>query len=304
MDPAISTPIEEAAALATAAALSTTAAGEETLTLVRNEAAMTADGSDRAPVVERPVLICLLGSFRVIKAGAEVHMRSGGKTATLLSSLALGDHYRVSRQFLLSTLWPDSEEARAAHALSSMIHALRASLGDALAGAPPVVYTAGAYGLNVDAGVGVDIACFDALASAAERQLRAGDTAAAVRLSLHAVDLYRGDVCAIDDMRAIIERERLRALHLSLLGRLADECFRQLDYAQALGYARRLLSHDPCREDAHRLVMRCHVRLGERAQALRQYRTCWQILVAEFDARPEPLTDALFERVRLDPDSV
>ena len=255
-------------------------------------------------MIEQPVLICLLGSFRVMKVGTEVHMRSGGKTAMLLSSLALGNHYRVSRQSLLSTLWPDSEEGRAAHAVSSMIHALRESLGDALAGAPPVVYTGGAYELNVDAGVGVDIACFDALASAAERQLRAGDTATAIRLSSQAVDLYRGDVCAIDDMRAIIERERLRALYLSLLGRLADECFGQLDYAEALRYARRLLSHDPCREDGHRLVMRCHVRLGERAEALRQYRICWQILVTEFDARPEPLTDALFERVRLDPDGV
>jgi DNA-binding SARP family transcriptional activator len=265
---------------------------------------MTAIGSDRAPVGERPVLICLLGGFRVIKAGAEVRMRNGGKSTTLLSSLALGNNYRVSRQFLLSALWPGSEETRAAHALSSMIHALRGSLGDALGGAPPVVYTAGAYELNVDAGVGVDIAYFDTLASAAERQLRAGDTAAAVCSWLQAVDLYRGDVCAFDDLRAVVERERLRALQLSLLARLADEYFRQHDYAEALGYARRLLAHDPCREDAHRLVMRCHVRLGERAQALRQYRTCWQILVAEFDARPEPLTDALYERVRLDPGSV
>ncbi|MGH3426899.1 MAG: AfsR/SARP family transcriptional regulator, partial [Mycobacteriales bacterium] len=168
----------------------------------------------------------------------------------------------------------------------------------------PVVYAAGAYKLNVDAGVGVDIACFDELASAADQRRSVGDTAAALRLSRSALDLYHGDVCALDDIRAVIERERLRALHLSLLSRLADEYFRQHDYAGALGYARRLLSCDPCREDAHRLVMRCHVRLGERAQALRQYRTCRQVLDAEFDARPEPLTEVVYECVRLDPDSV
>jgi hypothetical protein len=44
--------------------------------------------------------------------------------------------------------------------------------------------------------------------------------------------------------------------------------------------------------------------MGERAQALRQYRTCQQVLAAEFSACPEPLTDELFERVRLHPDSV
>jgi DNA-binding SARP family transcriptional activator len=256
------------------------------------------------PVVTRPVLICLLGSFRVIKAGAEVQMRANGKTAALLSSLALGSRYRVSRQLLLRTLWPDSEETRAAHALQSMVHALRESLGDALAGAAPVVYAAGAYELNTDAGIGVDIAYFDTLARTTEQHLRAGDTAAAVRSSRCAFDIYRGDLCVIDDMRAILERERLRTLYLTLLSRLADAYFSQHDYRVALDYTRRLLTHDPCREDAHRLVMRCHVRLGERAQALRQYRTCSQILVAEFDARPEQLTEALYERVRLDPDSV
>lgn len=269
---------------------------------------MTADWTDRSPVIEPPVLICLLGSFRVIKAGAGVPMRTGGKAATLLASLALGDHYRVSRESLLSMLWPDSEQVRATHALHSMIHALRESLSDALVGAPPVVYTAGAYELNADAGVGVgvgvDITYFDTLARDAEQQLRIGNVGAAVRASLHALDLYQGDVCSIEDLRAIVERERLRALYLSLLGHLADHYLRQRDYGEALAYARRLLSHDPCREDAHRLVMRCHVRLGERAQALRQYQTCRQILAAEFAARPEPLTDALYERLRLDPDNI
>src|SRR5262249_1379632 len=104
--------------------------------------------------------------------------------------------------------------------------------------------------------------------------------------------------------RTTVRRERLRALYLSLLGRLADRGFQERDYAAALAYALRLLSHDPCREDAHRLAMRCHVRLGERAQALRQYRVCAQVLASEFQVRPEPATDALFDQVRLDPAGV
>jgi DNA-binding SARP family transcriptional activator len=50
--------------------------------------------------------------------------------------------------------------------------------------------------------------------------------------------------------------------------------------------------------------MRCHVRRGERSQALRQYRLCQQILRAEFDAAPEPATEALFEQVRLAPSAI
>jgi hypothetical protein len=44
--------------------------------------------------------------------------------------------------------------------------------------------------------------------------------------------------------------------------------------------------------------------LASGAQALRQYRTCQQILASEFAACREPLTEALFQRVRLDPSNI
>jgi DNA-binding SARP family transcriptional activator len=252
----------------------------------------------------QPVLICLLGGFRVEKSGVEVPLRAVGKSATLLSSLALRERYRASRESLLATLWPDGNEDRAIHSLNSLIHALRQSLGDALSGEPPVMYSSGGYQLNVDAGVGVDVANFDALVHAAERQVAVGDIPAAVARWQRAVALYRGDLTASDDLRVVVERERLRAAHLTLLGRLADHYFDRCDYHTALRYALRLLAYDACREDAHRQVMRCHVRLGERAQALRQYRLCQHVLEAEFGALPEQITVALFDRVRLDPHSV
>jgi DNA-binding SARP family transcriptional activator len=65
-----------------------------------------------------------------------------------------------------------------------------------------------------------------------------------------------------------------------------------------------LVERAPCREDAHRAIMRCHVRLGERAQAFEQYRLCAQILRAEYGAAPEQATTVLYEQVRLDPGMV
>lgn len=265
---------------------------------------MTVEEGSPALTQVRPVLICLLGDFRLLKAGAEVPMRGAGKTAMLLTLLALGREHRVSRQVLLGALWPDSEESRGSHALSSMLHGLHETLGDALDGAPPVVHRSGACQLNVDAGVGVDTAHFDALVRTAEVHLRDGDTSTAVTALAAAVEYYRGDVYPCDDLRAVVERERLRARYLSLLSRLADQQFERGQYTEALRYAGRLLAADPCREDAHRLVMRCHVRMGERAQALRQYQTCTRILDAEFGAGPEPSTDALFARIRSAPDTV
>ena len=65
-----------------------------------------------------------------------------------------------------------------------------------------------------------------------------------------------------------------------------------------------MLAHDPCGEDAHRLVMPCHVRRGERAQALHHYGVYVDILRAAYATTPEPATVALFEQVRRDPGSV
>jgi DNA-binding SARP family transcriptional activator len=250
------------------------------------------------------VLICLFGSFRLFRQGVIVPVRTGGKTEALLSCLALRHGHRMPRDTLLATLWPETDPAHASQSLTTLVHAVRRLLGSTLAGAPPVLYEDGCYGLNSREGVAVDVARFDALASAGERSMRAGDAAGAVRSWEHAVSLYWGDVCTGIDVQAIIERERLRAMHLTLLARLADHHLQAGEHREALEYARRLLQHDPCREDAHRLMMRCHVHLGERAQALRQYHVCRQILEREFGATPEPSTDVLFARVRLNPTSV
>jgi DNA-binding SARP family transcriptional activator len=250
------------------------------------------------------VLICVLGSFRVLKLGRTVPFRAGGKAEALLTSLALRERHHASREALLDSLWPESDLARASRSLSTLVHDLRTLLGDALAGRSPVTPANGGYELNVDAGVRIDIGEFDALVANGDRHKRAGDITAAIRSYEAAQQLYRGDVCSVRDVRAIVERERMRACYLSLLGYLADHHFKAADYPTALQHAVRLLLHDPCREDAHRMVMCCYVRLGVRAQALRQYRTCQEILAREFDAHPEPATTALFARIRTDPASV
>jgi DNA-binding SARP family transcriptional activator len=210
----------------------------------------------------------------------------------------------MRRDALLDAVWPESDLVRAAQSLTTLVSSLRRVLGSALAGASPVLYVQGGYALNFAAGVTVDVAQFDALAVEGEHSMRAGDVVEAMRSWKQAVSLYQGDVCIGGGVHAIMERERLRALQLMLLARLANHSLQGGDHHEALRHARQLLRYDPCREDAHRLVMRCHVRLGERAQALRQYRVCCHVLEREFDMPPEPSTEALFAQIRLDPASV
>jgi DNA-binding SARP family transcriptional activator len=248
-----------------------------------------------------PVCLCLLGQFRLLKKGQLVNVRSGGKSEALLTQLGLGGVYGVPREALLRAIWPNSDTALAAQALNSLVHSLRRVLGDGLRGATPVVQTAGHYRLNEAAGFAVDVVLFKALADDAERCARAGQVEPAVEFYEHAVRLYGGDLSAVagGGARAALERERLRATYRRVLIRLSDYAFARQDFDASLAHAHELLAHDPCREDAHRLVMRCHVRLGERSQALHHYRTVQAILRRECDAEPETATTALFDQIRL-----
>ena len=253
--------------------------------------------------LDLPVVIRMLGTFALIKNGMPLPVRSGGKTEALLSALALRCYRRIPRSVLLGEVWPEADPDLSIQALNSLVHSLRRLLSDALGGEPPVTCTQGAYQLNLGAGVGVDYARFDELANEGDLEARVAPEGAITSYE-RALSLYDGDLCAGDQHAAVVERERLRARYLTLLVRCAFHYYERRDIEQALRLALRLLEHDPYREDAHRLVMRCHVIRGERAQALRQYRICGQMLRAEFDAAPEADTIALYDLIRLEPGSI
>ena len=249
-------------------------------------------------------MICLLGNFRLLHTGDPVAIPCGGKIEILLGRLGTQFDHRVPRTVLLDLLWPASDSALAHQSLNSLIYSLHKLIGDALGGAAVILHEDGYYRLNTEAGVSVDVARFDAWANTGDQQVHAGERARAATSYRQSVQLYRGDLVVQTDVGSVLERERLRSRFLSLLGYLADYQYHAGDYSACLEQAWCLLGYDPCREDAHRVVMRCHVQRGERAAALRHYRVCVHILHAEFDAAPEPATTALFDQIRLQPSHV
>jgi DNA-binding SARP family transcriptional activator len=249
-------------------------------------------------------MICLLGNFRLLVAGELIPTRAGGKREGLLAHLALQQGRRVPRERLVQALWPTSEPDLALQSLNSLVYALHKLLRSALRGAPPVLHEEGYYRLNTEAGIGVDVACFDLLVETGNRHMQADDEAGALQAYHRAAELYRDDLCLEIDAHTLMERERLRADYLTLLADLAGHAYRAGDYRASLDYLWRLLTRDPYREDAHRLVMRCYMRRGERAAALRQYQVCADLLRAEFDAAPEPATGTLFEQIRDYPETI
>lgn len=244
------------------------------------------------------VLVALLGSFRLSWGQTLMPFNQQSKAATFLSALALAGQRRLSRAEVLERVWPECESALAKQSLNSLTYRLNKLTHTPLQGAHLVTYEEGEYSLNIPGGVGVDVERFDHWRTQGVRCLHDGDAPAAAHHFEQALLLYRGDLYGDPSIHTIIERERLRAAFLDTLSQLANHHYCRQDPTATLHFIHRLLQHDPCREDAHRMAMRCYVLLGQRAQALRQYRVCCQVLMSEFDAPPEQETLDLYNQIR------
>ncbi len=121
-----------------------------------------------------------------------------------------------------------------------------------------------------------------------------------------AIALYQADFLAGFDIRdsrgfeewLTLERERHQRTAVDLLRRLVQSCLDQQLYPKGIRYAARLLAISPLSEWAHRQMLLLLARNDQRAEALRQYQTCCDILMEELGIDPSPETTALYERIR------
>jgi DNA-binding SARP family transcriptional activator len=117
------------------------------------------------------------------------------------------------------------------------------------------------------------------------------------RLGL-AMDIYQEDLLPeIQAPWVLIERQRLQTLYREGLYQLTQAHFAARRWSHVLLYGRRLSVLEPLREDIHRLLMRCHVEMGNRAKAIEQYRICQQELSSELGVEPMAETQALYHDI-------
>ena len=250
------------------------------------------------------IWIRLLGGFALFKEGTPVLMSAGTKAEALLSLLAIHHNDGLSREALIHLLWPDQETMLAIQSLNTLTSSLRRQLGSPPKGTSWISYDGETYQINHTVGVGIDILHFDYLVELGNQEWHRCNYGKAIESYDLALKFYHGDLRNGLDIYAVIERERLRASYLNVLACLANYYFDQHLYAMSLDHAQRLIAKDPCREDAHRLMMRCYVYQGQRAQALRHYHFCQSVLNTEFAIAPEMATTALYEKIRQTPESI
>ena len=236
-------------------------------------------GTDRDPDLLR---LRLLGGFEVQVGKGPITTPAGRKVRALIACLALPAGRAWPREKLMAMLWSDRGDEQA-----------RASLRQALADVRRELHEPSAVRTQHDAVsldpalIAVDALEFEHLAKAARWEA--------------AADLYRGPLLdgygapdnSFEDWIRI-ERTRLHDLAVEVLERLVAA---QSGEA-AIAAAQRLLVLDPGREETHRLLMRLHASSGQRAQALRQYDHCREILERDLQAKPDAETERLYREIR------
>jgi len=240
--------------------------------------------------------IHLLGSLSVYRDGHLLPGFATQKARGLFAYLALNHGRSHPRATLVGRFWGESPERVARKNLRTDIWRIRSVL-------EPLGVPAGScltvsqdeVGLNAGGEHWLDIHDFeDRLDRAA-----AAPPECAAALLRQAVDVYRGDLLeGVYDDWCLFERERLRLRYLAALERLVAHHHAREEWAECAGYAQRVLAHDPLREHVHREVIRCHLALGDRAAALRQYDDCAARLRQELDVDPGAETRRLVEGLR------
>lgn len=237
----------------------------------------------------------LLGTFRLWQDNQPVDNFEYARFQHLLAYLALHRTTPIQRQQIAFLFWPDSTDQQALKNLRTLLTRLRHAFPDA---DHFIQVTAQTIQWRPDMSLTLDAAEFEtALALAAAAQ-KAGDYPETAKSLAAAVDAYTGDLLpgCFDDWILPL-REQFHQACRDALERLVLLLEEHREYSSALPYARRLLNHDPLRESAYHHLIRLHLALGDRTEALRACRACETMLEREFGASLTRATRDLYERL-------
>jgi len=232
------------------------------------------------------VNLALLGGLRLQTDSRESVPLSTKKAGALLAYLALHPGRARARLKLAALLWGDRSEAQARDSLRQALSLLRKALShvdpraliaheDTISFEPRVLTT--------------DAILFEELVT----QPGAENLEQAV--GLYGGEFLEGFQVSAPEFEswATAERQRLREIALDAMTKLLDHYLSTSAVERGIRMAAQLLAADPLQEGVHRTLMELYCRQGRYGAALRQYRSCTDLLAKELGIDPDAKTKAL-----------
>jgi DNA-binding SARP family transcriptional activator len=240
--------------------------------------------------------VSLSGRVGVWRDGV-LHELAGRHPPSLFAQLALARQRVVPRTELCRALWGEEPPDSWQPSLRVSLSKVRAFLVGAGLGAQALSSRAGGYQLLLG-DVVIDAEQAAASLHVAETAREGGDAertgraAATARAAFDEPFLPGAEGPWVDEQRRLWAGALVRALELE-----AAACS---DVGTAIAAAERAVSLDPYRESAHRALIRACAAAGNKADALRRYERCREILAEDLGVDPAPATQALHMQVLRD----
>jgi DNA-binding SARP family transcriptional activator len=224
----------------------------------------------------RAVKLRLLQGFQLECAENEVDLPLSSQRVLAFLALQMRPQ---ARTHVAATLWTNFTMERAGASLRSALWRVN------LCGQPLVAADARTLRLMPD--IVVDLR---ESARCAQQVLRGQAKGEEARVD----DLIAGDLLPgwYEDW-VVNEREHFRQLRLHALEQLCEQLTDEGRFGQAVEAGLAAVCGEPLRESAHRVLIRAYLQEGNRAEAIRQYAGCRDVLRRELGIDPSPLTRAL-----------
>jgi LuxR family maltose regulon positive regulatory protein len=222
-----------------------------------------------------------LGRFSILREGEPVRFsrKAQEKPLSMLKMLIALGGKGVREGQVSDFLWPDADGDVAHGSFATTLHRLRTLIGSHEA----IELQARCLTLNPGS-CWVDAWALEEILGEAEEEWRkvvgSNDAAVPIRLTLRAIDLYKGPflVGEMDEPWAAALRERLRRRFLRVVERLGEYWENTGHVERAVELYRRSLEAEDLAEELYRRLMVCLNRLGRTAEAVRVYSRCKRAL--------------------------
>jgi DNA-binding SARP family transcriptional activator len=257
---------------------------------------LAAEGTDANVVIPR---IYLTGSIAIEHGEHLLRERQfpGRQGRIAFVFLAVNRHRSIHRDELLGAIWPDDAPAKTDSGLDAILSKLRGMFKSAgfAPTAAGVTVSSKTIALHLPIDAWIDLEAATNALDEAEGGFRRGDTATAWSLANVAVVISKRPFLA-DVEAPWIESQRsaLRAMQMRALQCLVNVSANNSEPLLAVQHALEMIELEPFRETAYQLLMKMHAAAGDRAEALRVFARCRELLRDELGVSPSPQTEAVY----------
>jgi DNA-binding SARP family transcriptional activator len=244
-----------------------------------------------------PLRIYLTGRISIEAGDTLVEERElAGRQGRLAFAFLVSERQRpVTKEELISVVWPDSPPKEIETAISAILSKLRSALKKAGVTRDALEVRSGTIQMRLPPQVWIDLEYAGNSIDEAEGALRAGDPRAAWSHAVALVIIARRAFLPGEEASWLeARRVRLRALLVRGLHILSQITARNGEHALAVQYATEIIDLEPFQETGYRHLMQMHAEMGNRGEALRVFGKCRELFRDELGADPSQETERVF----------